>query len=148
MKSRVPLWLKVGWTVWLVVWTPLYWRQYGPANFLVFAMSEHVLIGIALWMESPLIFSWAACGFLSVSGLVLHGSCRRGISRRPLLGRDTRIVFDPHLSLRIRLFSLFHVVTPPLLLWAVWRLGYDPRGWKLQTSVMWIIVPSQLLLAS
>jgi hypothetical protein len=41
----------------------------------------------------------------------------------------------------VRLLSLFHVVTPPLLLWAVWRLGYDPRGWKLQTLLTWIVVP-------
>jgi len=53
----------------------------------------------------------------------------------------TEYMFDPHLSLLIRLISLFHVVTPPLLLWAIWRLGYDPRGWKLQTLEAWIVVP-------
>jgi hypothetical protein len=36
---------------------------------------------------------------------------------------------------------LFHVVTPPLLLWAIWRLGYDRRGWRLQTLTAWIVVP-------
>ncbi len=50
-------------------------------------------------------------------------------------------MFDPHLPLTIRLLSLFHVVTPPLLLWAIWRLGYDERGWKLQTLTAWIVVP-------
>jgi hypothetical protein len=50
-------------------------------------------------------------------------------------------MFDPHLSLAIRLLSLFHVVTPPLLLWAIWRLGYDRRGWKLQTLTAWIVIP-------
>ena len=33
------------------------------------------------------------------------------------------------------------MVTPPLLLWAIWRLGYDRRGWKLQTLTTWIVVP-------
>jgi hypothetical protein len=33
------------------------------------------------------------------------------------------------------------VVTPPLLVWAIWHLGYDPRGWKLQTLTAWIVVP-------
>ncbi len=53
----------------------------------------------------------------------------------------TEYMFDPDLPLTIRLLSLFHVVTPPLLLWAIWRLGYDRRGWKLQTLMAWIVVP-------
>jgi hypothetical protein len=28
-----------------------------------------------------------------------------------------------------------------LLLWAIWRLGYDRRGWKFQTLMTWIVVP-------
>ena len=140
MKSRMPLWLKLGWTVWLIVWAPLYWRQYGPANFLFFCDIGNVLIGVALWLDSALIFSWAACGLLVfqtiycvdlIGALLIHGH---------FLGA-TDYMFDPHLSLAIRLLSLFHVVTPPLLLWAIWKLGYDPRGWKLQTVMMWIIVP-------
>jgi len=27
------------------------------------------------------------------------------------------------------------------LLWAIWKLGYDSRGWKLQTLTTWIVVP-------
>ena len=50
-------------------------------------------------------------------------------------------MFDPHIPLWIRLFGLFHVLTPPLLLWAIWRLGYDPQGWNLQTLTAWIVVP-------
>src|SRR3989441_9513849 len=53
----------------------------------------------------------------------------------------TEFMFDAQLPLFLRLLSLFHVVTPPLLLWAIWRLGYDKRGWKLQTLTMWIVVP-------
>jgi len=50
-------------------------------------------------------------------------------------------MFDPHLSLAVRLLSLFHVVTPPLVLWLIYRLVYDPRGWKLQIVMTWIVVP-------
>ena len=62
------------------------------------------------------------------------------LTGRHLVG-GTEYMFDPGLPLTIRLLSLFHVVTPPLLLWAIWRLGYDPRGWKLQTLMAWIVVP-------
>jgi hypothetical protein len=53
----------------------------------------------------------------------------------------TEYMFDPGIPLFVRLLSLFHVVMPPLLLWAIWRLGYDPRGWKYQTLTAWIVVP-------
>jgi hypothetical protein len=33
---RVPLWLKIGWTVWVIAWAPFYWKQYGLQNFLFF----------------------------------------------------------------------------------------------------------------
>ena len=50
-------------------------------------------------------------------------------------------MFDPHIPMSIRLLSLFHLATPPLLVWAISRLGYDPRGWKLQTITTCIVVP-------
>ena len=53
----------------------------------------------------------------------------------------TEYMFDPNVPLFIRLLSLFHVATPPLLLWAIWRLGYDRRGWRYQTLTAWVVVP-------
>jgi hypothetical protein len=137
---RVPLWLKIGWTVWLMVWVPLYWRQYGVQNFLYFCDTGNVLIGIGLWLESALIFSWVACGVLLFQALYIVDLLSTLLTRHHLIG-GTEYMFDSQLSLAIRLLSLFHIVTPPLLLWAIWRLGYDRRGWKLQTLMTWIVVP-------
>jgi hypothetical protein len=137
---RLPLWLKIAWTVWLVVWAPVYWRQYGAQNFLFFCDLGNVLIGIGLWLESPLIFSWVASGLLlfqTVFAIDFAGALLLG---RHVIG-GTEYMFDRGLPLTIRLLSLFHVVAPPLLLWAIWRLGYDRRGWKLQTLMMWVVVP-------
>jgi hypothetical protein len=50
-------------------------------------------------------------------------------------------MFDPRLSLFLRTLSLFHLVLPPLLLWLVFRLGYDHRAWAVQTLVAWIVLP-------
>ena len=141
---RVPLWLKIGWTVWLVVWAPLYWRQYGAQNFLFFCDIGNVLIGVGLWLESALVFSWAACGVLLFQTLYIIDLAGALLTNHHLIG-GTEYMFDPHLSLAIRLLSLFHVATPPLLLWAIWRLGYDARGWKLQTLMTWIVVPVNYL---
>ena len=140
LAMRVPLWLKIGWTLWLLVWAPIYWRQYGAQNFLFFCDIGNVLIGIGLWLESALVFSWVACGLLFFQTLYTIDLAGTLLLERHLIG-GTEYMFDPGLSLLIRLLSLFHVVTPPLLLWAIWRLGYDARGWKFQTAMAWIVVP-------
>jgi len=137
---RIPLWLKVFWTAWVVAWAPVYWRQYGLQNFLFFCDLGNILIAIALWMESALIFSWQACGLLLFQTLFTVDLASALLSGHHLIG-GTEYMFDPHIWLPIRLLSLFHVVTPPLLLWAIWRLGYDARGWKLQTLTTWIVIP-------
>lgn len=137
---RLPLWLKIGWTVWLMLWAPLYWRQYGAQNFLFFCDIGNILIGIALWLESPLIFSWAACGLLIFQSLFIVDLVGAVLTHHHLIG-GTEYMFDPHLGLTVRLLSLFHVATPPLLLWAIRRLGYDSRGWKLQTLMTWLVIP-------
>ena len=137
---RLPLWLKITWTVWLLIWAPLYWRYYGAQNFLYFCDIGNVMIGIALWLESSLIFSAVACGVLLFQTLYTIDLLGALLTRHHLIG-GTEYMFDPTLPLGIRLLSLFHIVTPPLLLWAIWRLGYDPRGWKLQTLLTWIVVP-------
>lgn len=137
---KLPLWLKIGWTLWLAVWAPLYWRQYGPQNFLFFCDIGNILIGIGLWLESALIFSWVACGLLLFQSLYAIDLVAAVLTRHHFIG-GTEYMFDPHLPIVIRLLSLFHVVTPPLLLWALWRLSYDRRGWKLQTLTTWILVP-------
>jgi hypothetical protein len=126
--------------VWLIVWLPMYWKQYGAQNFLYFCDLGNLLIGVALWAESALLFSWQATGLLlfqSLYALDLIGTFFLG---RHMIG-GTEYMFDPAIPLLLRLMSLFHLVTPPMLLWAIWRLGYDPHGWKLQTLTTWIVVP-------
>lgn len=137
---RIPLWLKIAWTLWVVCWAPIYWKQYGVQNFLFFCDLGNFIIAAALWSESALLFSWQAVSLLvfqSLFAIDLAGALIRG--HHPIGG--TEFMFDPHLPLAVRALSLFHVVTPVLLLWAVWRLGYDPHAWKLQTLTCWIVVP-------
>jgi hypothetical protein len=137
---RVPLWLKIGWTIWVLVWIPVYWKQYGAQNFLYFCDLGNVLVAVALWTENSLIFSWQACGLLVFQTLYTIDLLFAAITGIHLLGA-TEFMFDPRVPLLVRLLSLFHVVTPPLLLWALWRLGYDSRGWKLQTITTCVVVP-------
>ena len=137
---RIPLWLKVVWTACVMAWIPLYWRQYGLQNFLFFCDLGNLFLAAALWLESPLLFSWQATGLLLFQTLFTIDLVGALVSGRHLIG-GTEFMFDTNVSLGIRLLSLFHVVTPPLLLWGIWRLGYDRRGWKYQTLAAWIVVP-------
>jgi hypothetical protein len=137
---RIPLWLKIAWTVWLGIWIPVYWYHYGAQNFLYFCDLGNILIGVALWTENALIFSWQATGLLLFQSLYTIDLLSALLFHVHVIG-GTEYMFDPGIPLGIRLLSLFHVVAPPLLLWAIWRLGYDPRGWKLQTLTCWIVVP-------
>jgi hypothetical protein len=137
---RIPLWLKVGWSLWVLAWMPVYWHQYGLQNFLYFCDLGNLLVAAALWLESPLLFSWQACGLLVFQTLYTVDLIGAVLTGRHVIG-GTEYMFDPRLPLIVRLLSLFHVVMPPLLLWAIWRLGYDGRGWKYQTLTAWIVVP-------
>src|SRR5205814_5476703 len=133
---RVPLWLKMGWTVWLVVWAPVYWRQYGAQNFLYFCDIGNVLIAIGLWSESRLILSWQAVSLLIFQSLYALDLIGAFISGHHAIG-CTEYMFDPNISLLVRLLGLCHLLVPPLLLWAVRRLGCDPRAWRWATLELW-----------
>jgi hypothetical protein len=137
---RLPLWLKIAWTLWVAAWVPVYWKQYGVQNFLYFCDLGNLFVLAAFWLESRLIFSWQATGLLLFQTLYIVDLFGAVATGHHFIG-GSEYMFDPHLMLRLRLLSLFHIVMPPLLLWAIWRLGYDKRGWKFQTLLTWIVVP-------
>jgi hypothetical protein len=137
---RIPLWLKIAWTMWVAAWVPLYYKQYGAQNFLYFCDLGNFFIAVALWTESRLIFSWQATGLLLFQILYTMDLLGALATGKHVIG-GTEYMFDPAIPLLLRLLSLFHVVVPPLLLWTICRLGYDQRGWKLQTLATFIVVP-------
>jgi hypothetical protein len=139
-NSRIPLWIKVAWSIWLLVWAPVYWRQYGAQNFLYFCNVGNFLIAIGLWCESRLLLSWQAVGLLVFQTLYAVDLIGAVLSGHHLIG-GTEYMFDPKVALFVRVLGLYHLVVPPLLLWTVRRLGYDSRGWKWQTLTAWILVP-------
>src|SRR5260370_17030577 len=95
---------------------------------------------MALWRESPLIFSWQVWGLVFFQTLFSVDLATAVVTGRHVIG-GTEFMFDPNVPLLIRLLSLFHIATPPLLLWAIRCLGYDRRGWKYQTLTTWIVAP-------
>ena len=140
----VPRWLKLGWTLWVVVWIPIYWSAYGPANFLWFCDMGNVILALALWRGSSLLFSWQAVSLLLVQSLWTLDYALTLLTGKHFIG-GTEYMFDGSISLGIRMLSLFHAATPLLLVWGLWRFGYDRRGWLLQVLTAWVILPLSFL---
>jgi len=140
LGGRIPLWLKIAWTAWVAIWGPVYCKQYGAQNFLFFCDLGNFLIALALWLESRLIFSWQAVGLLLVQTLYALDLIGAFVFDKHAIG-GTEYMFDPAIPLLTRLLGLYHLVVSPLLLWAVRRLGYDPRAWKWQTVTACVVVP-------
>ena len=139
--GRIPLWLKIGWTVWVAIWIPLYWDQYGPSVFLWFCDIANALILVGLWRESSLILSWQA-----VSVLLVQSVFTLNVLGRVVVGRffipGTEWLFKDDLPLRIRLASIFmHLAAPPVLIYGLKKMGYDPRALAWQITTACVVLP-------
>ena len=137
-SAKISLLAKLIVTSFLAVMVPVYWRTYGPTNFLWFCDTALLLTGVGIWRESSLLISMCAVGILlpQLLWLVDFGSNFFGF---PLL-RLTSYMFDPNLPRFTRGLSLFHGWLPLLLVWLLSRVGYDRRalfGW---TSVSTVLV--------
>lgn len=146
-RNRLPLWLKLSYLTWMVVWVPAYWTHHGPANLLWLCDVANLFVALALVLESPLLFSSQATGVLLIQLAWTVDFLGRMVLGRHLIG-GTEYMFDPTQPLWLRALSLFHIVVPVLLIWSIWRLGYDKRGWRLESVLCWLILPLSYVAAS
>jgi hypothetical protein len=139
---RLPLWLKIVWTAWVVVWIPLYWRQYSVTTFLWFCDFANFILLAALWRESALLFSWQAVSVLVFQlAYAIDILGRAAIGRHPIGGTEW-IFDDPRIPGHIKALSVtMHLATPPLLIWAVRKVGYDKRALALQAATAAVLLP-------
>jgi hypothetical protein len=145
--NRIPLWVKLAYTLWMAIWVPLYWRANGPANFLWICDFANFAILIAIWSESALLASSQLAGVLVIQivwAIDFFGRLLAGF--HPIGG--TEYMFDAAQPLWLRGLSLFHVWSVPLLIWLVRRTGHDPRGWRLQTGFAALLFPAGVLLGT
>lgn len=139
----ISIWIKILYTLFVCVFVPAYWIELTPVNFL-WASDLALLVTVpALWLENRLLVSMMAVAVLIPEMLWILDFFARligGVDTIPMAG--TRYMFDtntvPHY---IRTLSLFHIFLPVVLLWAVYRLGYDHRAFIMQTFLAWIVLP-------
>lgn len=119
---------------WLAIYLPSYTLAYGVTNFLflcnlgVMLTAAALVVGSRLWLSSQAVAApmiglvWALdAGARLITGSHLFGG--------------TAYMWDPQYPLFTRLLSLYHLAWPLLLLYCMARLGYDRRGWPLQTAI-------------
>lgn len=131
-EKRLPLWTKILLTAFAVVWAAFYWKTYGPTNFLYFCDVALIMTVVAIWTESALLASTAAVGILVPQTFWVVDFFAELSGNR--LSGVTSYMFDEKIPLFARGLSFFHFWLPFLLVWMVWKLGYDrraPVGWTL-----------------
>ena len=125
--------------LWLGVWLPAYWTVWGWANFLHLCDVTVILTCAGLWFGNSLVLSSQA-----VASIVVDLAWTLDIAWRALFGKHliggTEYMWDARFPLWVRLLSLFHVVWPLLVVWAVRRVGYDRRGWLLQSAIAAVLL--------
>lgn len=129
-RSRIPLWITIPYTIYACVLVPIYWHDYGPANFLWFCDMGFLITLLALWLNSPLLIGVEAIA-LALPQTVwiadfLSGGRLIGVSH---------YMFEPGIPLFTRLLSTFHIWLPILLLYLVWQVGYDRRAFWIQIGI-------------
>lgn len=139
-SPAIPLWLKVIYTAFMAVLIPVYWYHYGPTNFLYFCDIALLLTLVGIWKESPLLISLPAVGILLPQALwcvdfvvQLTGNQMTGM---------TGYMSDATKPLFLRGLSLFHGWLPFLLVYLVFKTGYDRRalkGWTATTIGLCLI---------
>lgn len=131
--------VKVTHTAFVGVLVPVYWRQYGPGNFLWFSDVALLVSVPALWLESSLLASTQAVGVLIPEALWMADFGAGLITGRTPI-RLASYTFDRRIAMPVRMLSLFHVWLTPLLVSIVSRRGYDRRALKCQMWLTWVIL--------
>lgn len=137
-RQDVPATVRWAALIWLLIWIPVYWRTWGALNFLRLCDIAVILSCAGLWSRNRLLVSsQAVSSILPDFVWALDAGCRFFLGHHLIGG--TEYLFDLHYPLWIRLLTLYHLVLPLVLLWALHRIGYDPRGLAVQSVIAGIV---------
>jgi hypothetical protein len=127
--------LKASYTILALIILPVYWYQYGVTNFLWFSDIAFFVMVPALWFKNRLLASMMAIGVLPLESLWLTSFITGG----DFLGM-ANYMFDPNLPLWLRGLSLFHFPMPAVIIYMIWRFGYDTRALYPQIVLSIIVI--------
>ena len=141
----IPLGLKIIYTLFVCALAPIYWRKYGPANFLWFSDIALLVLVPALWLESALLVSMMAVSVVLLEA-VWNADFFSGWRPRFLIGLSVYVRSrNSVVHSRPVLFSHRPAVA---LIWGVHRLGYDRRAFFWQTILALVVLPFSYLVSN
>lgn len=138
-KRTIPLWIKIVYTLFVAIFVLVYYQAYGISNFLWFSDLAVIITCIAVWLESSLLSSMMALSIILFELLWCFDFFIRLVTGWYPLNL-TLYMFDPSSPLLVRGISLFHVFLPILLLWLLYRLGYNRKALLWQTLFAWTVI--------
>ena len=131
----IPLWLKLGYSAFVAVLVPIYLTTYGPTNFVYFCDVALLLTLGAVWLELPILAGMPAVGIV-LPQMFWVADFAAGFFGTSPIGM-AEYMFRETIPLGARALSLFHGWLPFLLLYLVYRLGYDRRSFAAWTALAW-----------
>jgi len=144
---KVPIWIRIFASLWLIVLIPSYLIYYELENFLWFSNIAFILTVTGMWLHSRLLVSMQALAVtLPETGWIL-GFLWQSLTGNSLFGL-TDYMFDSEIPLFIRGLSLYHLWLPPLIIFSVFRLGYDKRAFRFQAFIGVLVLLSSYLFTS
>jgi hypothetical protein len=120
--------------VWTLVWFPAYFHYWGWANLLHLCDVAVIVSFAGIWLGSPLLLSSQAVGCM-LPGIFWLADVGTRLATGHFLVGGTEYMWDGRYPLWVRLLSAFHVALPVALLYALRRVGYDARGFVLQSGI-------------
>lgn len=146
-RGVIPLWIKIAYTLFVAVLVPVYWVRFGALHFLWASDIALLAMVIALWRESRLITSTVAVATLLPELAWNLDFFARLLIGRGMIGVDgTAYMFNTAQPLWLRGLSLFHVFLPALVIYMLYRIGYDRRAWLAAILLCWTVLPATYLL--
>jgi hypothetical protein len=137
-QRAIPTWVRYAALAWLIFWFITYWIYWGPSTFLFFCDLALILTCLGLFFENSLLVSTQALSSLVIDAAWALDAASRLLTGRHLIG-GTEYLFDPSHPLWVRLITLYHLVLPFVLLWAIARLAYDRRALQYQSALALIV---------
>ncbi|HEV3143839.1 MAG TPA: hypothetical protein VGZ47_08155 [Gemmataceae bacterium] len=149
---RVPLWFKLAYHIWLLGWLIAAGKSYPYPHLLWLCYLGNIVVGIALWTENRLLFSWQCNSLFFIDVLWTFDVVTRAISEWSalLFGQKlfpynsplgTGYMFSPQVDNFLKFMSLFHILMPFLFFWGMYRFGYDRRALWPQLLTVAIVYP-------
>lgn len=133
--EQITPWLTLAYGFAVPVIAVVYWRHYGPANFLWLSDIALACTFASLLTGSSLLASMPAVGVLPLEIAWTLDFIAGG-----RLIALAAYMFDSKLPLYLRSLSLFHLALPPTILFLLYQFGYDERALIYQTVLTLVVL--------